>query len=136
MQQGDVLLFQSINDGDIAIENGITKMTTGLETAVYLSLFSPEDWFGNYTVDTDNERMQSRTDAIIIGKPQSSKNYQLLAQAAELDLKWLVDTGNADEITTQVYADKLNRVNIIVTIVQDSNTLNLTIPIEWGNNGG
>lgn len=136
MQQGDVLLFQAVDGGNIIVENGITQMTTGLETAVYLSLFSPEDWYGNDTVDDESERIQSQTEAIITGKPQTSKNYQLLDQAIQLDLKWLMDQNHADKIETSVSAAALNRVNISITITQDSNDLNLTIPIEWGNNGG
>lgn len=135
-QQGDVLLFQTVDDGNISIENGITQMTGGLETAVYLSLFAPEDWYGNDTIDDINEEMRARTESIIRNKPQTSKNYQLLDQAIQLDLKWLTDQNHADKIETSVSAAALNRVNINITITQDSNDLNLTIPIEWGNNGG
>lgn len=131
-QAGDVILFQTVDGGNIIVENGITQMTGGLETAVYLSLFAPADWHGNDTVDDNNERMQSQTEEIITGKPQTSKNYQLLDQAIQSDLKWLT----ADKIETSVSAAALNRVNINISITQDSNDLNLTIPVEWGNNGG
>ena len=38
-QQGDVLLFQTVDDGEINIENGVVEMSGGLETAAYLSLY-------------------------------------------------------------------------------------------------
>lgn len=135
MQEGDLLLFQSLDGGNINVDNGIVQMTQGLETAVYLSLFSPEDWYGNYTVDINSGKLQSKTDAIITTYPQTSKYYQLLTQAIDSDLKWLIDEGLANAITSSVTAEKLNRVNINITIEQDSGSTNLTLPVEWGNNG-
>ena len=39
IQQGDVKLIQTNDDGDINIINGVTEMSGGLETTVYLALF-------------------------------------------------------------------------------------------------
>jgi len=57
-QQGDVKLFQTTDDGDIYVVNGIVEMSGGLETSAYLSLFggnedddgsdgSPFSWWAN-----------------------------------------------------------------------------------------
>ena len=135
MQDGDVLLFQTLNAGNISITDGIVQMTQGLETAVYLSLFSPADWFCNEAAETPEERLSSETEAIINNKPQSSKNYQLLVQAIEADLKWLIDNGNANSIEASVSSDGLNRVIIGITIEQDSSSTNISVPVEWGANG-
>ncbi|AKU42583.1 hypothetical protein NVP1087A_29 [Vibrio phage 1.087.A._10N.261.45.F9] len=134
-QDGDVLLFQTLNDGNINIQNGLVQMTEGLETAVYMSLFSPDDWFGNEAVDTPEEKLSSQTEQVINNKPQSSKNYQLLVQAVEADLKWLVSNGNANSIDVSVTSGGLNRVMISITIEQDSSSNNITLPVEWGANG-
>ena len=59
MQQGDVLLTHTDDDGDIEVLNGLVTMAGGLETAVYLSLFganehdpggldSPQQYWGNW----------------------------------------------------------------------------------------
>ncbi|AUR87367.1 hypothetical protein NVP1100O_26 [Vibrio phage 1.100.O._10N.261.45.C3] len=135
MQEGDVLLFQTLNDSDMSITDGIVQMTQGLETAVYLSLFSPVDTYLNEAAETNDEKLSSQTEAIIQNKPQSSKNYQLLVQAVNADLKWLVINGNANSIDTSVSSDGLNRVIISITIEQDSSSTNITLPVEWGTNG-
>ncbi|AUR96483.1 hypothetical protein NVP1225O_31 [Vibrio phage 1.225.O._10N.261.48.B7] len=135
MQEGDVLLFQTLNDSDMSITDGIVQMTQGLETAVYLSLFSPVDTYLNEAAETNDEKLSSQTEAIIQKKPQSSKNYQLLVQAVNADLKWLVTNGNANSIDTSVSSDGLNRVIISITIEQDSSSTNITLPVEWGTNG-
>lgn len=134
-QDGDVLLFQTLNDGDLSITDGIVKMTQGLETAVYLSLFSPADTFLNEAADTKDEKLSSRTNDFIRNKAQSSKNYQLLVQAIEADLNWLIQNNHARSIDASVSSDGLNRVMISVVIEQDSGSTNLTIPVEWGANG-
>ena len=135
MQEGDVLLFQTLNDSDMSITDGIVQMTQGLETAVYLSLFSPVDTYLNEAAETNDEKLFSQAEAIIQNKPQSSKNYQLLVQAVNADLKWLVTNGNANSIDTSVSSDGLNRVIISITIEQDSGSTNITLPVEWGTNG-
>ncbi|AUR89533.1 hypothetical protein NVP1124O_32 [Vibrio phage 1.124.O._10N.286.49.B1] len=135
MQEGDVLLFQTLNDSDMSITDGIVQMTQGLETAVYLSLFSPVDTYLNEAAETNDEKLSSQAEAIIQNKPQSSKNYQLLVQAVNADLKWLVTNGNANSIDTSVSSDGLNRVIISITIEQDSSSTNITLPVEWGTNG-
>jgi len=131
-QEGDVLLFQTLDDGDLSITEGIVEMTGGLETAVYLSLFSPEDWFCNEAAQTPEHRLTSRTNDFINNKPQSSKNYQLLVQAVEADLKWLTKDKLAKSVSASVSSDGLNRVMIGVVIEQDSSSTNLNIPVEWG----
>lgn len=131
-QDGDVLLFQTLDDGDLSITDGIVEMTGGLETAVYLSLFSPEDWFCNEAAQTPEHRLTSRTNDFINNKPQSSKNYQLLVQAVEADLKWLIKDKLAKSVSASVSSDGLNRVMIGVVIEQDSGSTNLNIPVEWG----
>lgn len=134
MQEGDVLLYQTPDGGNINVEDGIVQMTQGLETAVYLSLFSPDDWYGNDTTDNESEKLHSETELIISKKPQTSKNYQLLVQAIESDLKWLTES-LANNVTASVSSDTLNRVNIDVTIEQDSGSTNLTYTVPWGSNG-
>lgn len=135
MQNGDVLLFQTLNGGDISITDGIAQMTQGLETAVYLSLFSPIDTYLNEAAETPDEKLSSQTEEVLNNKPQTSKNYQLLVQAVDADLKWLISNGSANSIEASAASDGLNRVIINISIEQDSGSTNITIPTDWGNNG-
>lgn len=132
-QDGDVLLFQTLNDGDMSITDGIVRMTQGLETAVYLSLFSPVDTYLNEAAETKDEKLSSKTDEVIQNKPQSSKNYQLLVQAVEADLNWLTQNNHARSVSASVSSDGLNRVIISIVIEQDSGSTNITVPVEWGS---
>lgn len=129
--QGDVLLFQTDDGGNISLTNGQIDMTTGLETAVYLSLFSPEDWFLNDIAETDDEKLSSETNKIIDTLPNVSGNYSLLEQANLMDLQWLIDNDYANEVTSSVSSDAINRVNIQINV--DKQILNFSE--GWNTNG-
>ena len=71
MQQGDVKLYQTNDGGEITVENGITEMSSGLETCAYLALFGGNEkdaggadlsktWWGNF--DESNQSGQYRAE--------------------------------------------------------------------------
>lgn len=128
--QGDVLLFQTTDGGEITVENNQIKLTEGLETAVYLSLFSPEDWFLNDIAETNEEKLSSETEQVIRNKPNVSKNYGLLEQAINNDLKWLTTGKYADAISVSVSSNQVNRVNINLTV--DSTVISFNV--GWASN--
>ncbi len=131
MQAGDVLLFQTTDGGNISLTNNQIDMTTGLETAVYLSLFSPEDWFLNDIAETDDEKLSSQTEQVIKNKPNVSSNYTLLEQAINNDLQWLLDSSRAKSISVGVSSNQINRVNISIEV--DEIILNFNE--GWETNG-
>lgn len=108
--EGDVLLIETPDGGDIVFESGLVKPCKDFSTAVYLSLFggNKEDagtvknrytWWANTLKETqENEKMASRFQAVITGLPLSVKNIRKAEAAALLDLGWLKSDGAADEI--------------------------------------
>lgn len=114
----DVLLFQTNNDGDIT--DGLT-LTTGLETAVYLSLFggnenddgtpgNPKAYWANVNTDEADQRQISRLQNLLAGLPATTGNLKRLNDAALADLAWL------DGVTVSSSIPQLNRVKITVDI--------------------
>jgi phage gp46-like protein len=108
--EGDLYLADTEDGGDIRVEEEFFVNDKTFNTAVYLSLFggNKEDagkiknsrsWWGNMLSGTaENEKMVSRFQAVIAGKPMTAKNIQEAENAAELDLKWLKSEGAADGI--------------------------------------
>jgi phage gp46-like protein len=129
--QGDVLLFQSLDGGEIKVENNQIVLTAGLESAVYLSLFSPADWFLNDVADTNEEKLSSETEQIVGRLPNVSKNYPLLEQAIKNDLSWLTSQKLAKSISASVSSNQINRVNIVINI----DGVELTFTEGWSTNG-
>ena len=137
-QEGDVILRQSNNDGDIIVQNGIVYMDGGLGTSAYLCLFGgneddPGDadttlsWWGNIGELPENQ-YRSRTQYLLQSLPATAANLRRLEDAVNADLEVLISSGAARSIETSVTIPELNRVNIDVNI--DGDTM-LTFAINW-----
>ena len=108
--EGDVLLIETPDGGDIVLEDGCIKACKDFSTAVYLSLFggnkddagtvkNRHTWWANTFKETpESEKVVSRFQAVITGLPLSVKNIRKAETAAALDLEWLKSDGVADEI--------------------------------------
>jgi phage gp46-like protein len=126
--EGDLLLEDSPDFGEIKIIDGLVKSDRAFGTAVYISLFggNKEDngkvknnktWWGNTLPGVgENEKMISRFQAIIFGLPMTSKNIQESETAARLDLKWIIDDGIADKISVTGRAAARNAFELTIQI--------------------
>lgn len=126
----DVLLFQTPDDGDINVENGIVELTPGFETAVYLSMFGgneedsggsedPNEWWGNL-LDTDPARhYRGETETILESMAAVPANLLKVQEAAKRDLQWLLDTNAASTVEVTASMPGLNRVGLVVTVQAD-----------------
>ena len=100
-QQGDVKLFQTDNEGDITVRDGVVEMGGGLETAAYLSLFggnedddgladNPKTWWGNLDEIDPAKQYRSETQNLLRGIPATSGNLRRIEDAASRDLAWFI----------------------------------------------
>lgn len=127
-QQGDVLLFQTDDDGDIIALNGLVAMSGGLETAAYLSLFggnedddgrdkNPSSWWGNISETDPAKQYRSETQNLMQSLPATAANLRQVEDAAKRDLAWFVEKGVASEVTAIATIPALNRVKVAVGII-------------------
>ena len=129
--EGDLLLIDTPDGGDIAIENGLIFDDPAFNTAVYLSLFggNKEDsgkvkncktWWGNTLGGiAENEKLVSRFQSIIAGLPMTTKNIVEAETAASLDLKWIIDEGIGEKITVSGNASGHNTFTLRVAVQLD-----------------
>ena len=108
--EGDVLLIETPDGGDVVIEDGLIKPCKDFSTAVYLSLFggnkddagtvkNRHTWWANTLKETpETEKVVSRFQAVITGLPLSVKNIRKAEIAAALDFERLTNEGVADGI--------------------------------------
>ncbi len=126
-QQGDVLLFQTDDDGDVTVENGLVEMSGGLETAAYLSLFGGNEdddgrdsnalsWWGNLGEDAPARQYRSETQHLVQALPATSGNLRRIEDAAGRDLAWFVESRVASSVSVSASMPGLNRVKLIVNI--------------------
>jgi len=126
--EGDLLLADTPDGGNISIENDLFVCDRAFRTAVYLSLFggNKEDsgkvknkktWWGNSIPGVnENEKLVSRFQAGIAGMPMTTKNIQEAENCARLDLRWIIDEGIGNEIEISGSAATRNKFALAVNI--------------------
>lgn len=130
-QQGDVLLFQTDNDGDISVESGLVAMSGGLETAAYLSLFggnedddgsadNPASWWGNLDETQPEREYHSETQHLLQALPATAANLRTVEDAARRDLAWMVSVGAATKIDVVATIPALNRIKLTIDVDGDT----------------
>ena len=94
---GMFFFFQTPDDGDICIVDGLIEMRPGLETMAYICLFggnkeddgsqkNPFTWWGN-TIETDDRlHIRSEFQYITESLPLTSNNILRAEEAAKRDL--------------------------------------------------
>lgn len=137
--EGDVLLSDSNDGGQITVVNGLVMPDRGFATAIYLSLFggcvedegkvdNDSTWWGNRLNGTrEDEKMVSRFQAFIRSVPLTSKNLTLATEYVIQDCEWMRDIGICDDIEAYINAINNNQIRIEVVLTK-SGTL-----IEKGN---
>lgn len=142
MQQGDILLFQTNDDGNINVVNGVVEMTGGFETAAYLSLFggddeddgrpeNPEKWWGNLDEIDPAFRYVSRTQNLLKGIPSTSANLKRIEDAVKEDLQWFLDKGIASLVEVAVSIPALNRIRIDINIIAEGEESSFSFTLNW-----
>lgn len=136
----DVLLRQTNDGGEIAVENGLVLLSDGLETSVYLSLFGGNQddgadvaserlqWWGNVDEPLVERRYRSETQHVLRALPAVPRNLRRIEQAASRDLAWMVEQGIAQSVEVAATIPTLNRVRVEVSIV----TLTQQIQLVFG----
>jgi phage gp46-like protein len=136
--EGDLMLTDTMDGGETAVEDGLFMNEGSFGTAVYLSLFggnkddagrvrSSSEWWGNTIRGTpETEKMTSRFQAVIQGLPMTTKNIAECEEAALLDLAWLKAEGAVDEIIVDGRVGGKNRFYFTVELKASGESV-------WGN---
>lgn len=127
IQQGDVKLYQILDDGDVVIEDGIAEMNGGLGTAAYLSLFGGNEddngrpgnslsWWGNFLEDNPSGKYTSELQHLTQTLPLITGNLRRIEDAALRDLGWFLSERIASSVIVEASIPDVNRVDITVRI--------------------
>ena len=129
----DVLLYDTLDGGELALDGSSIVLTTGLDTAVYLSLFggneydtglsddSSDQWWGNLLETDTSKHLRGQLQALLLSTAPNSGNLQRFRDAANNDLRWLTSKGLAKSIDVQVRVLKVQQLQIDISIVINGN---------------
>jgi len=135
--EGDVLLFNTANAGEITFINGQPIMTGGFDTAAYLCLFggnllddglagNKNTWWANYNINQPHKRYVSRLQNLIRGLPLITGNLRRIEEAAKADLQGFVIEGVASKVEARATIPKLNFCELIITITSSEGEVSET----------
>ncbi len=127
IQQGDAHLFQTDNDGDISVTDGIVEMVGGLQNLAYLCLFggnedddgsqdSQRGYWGNLLETDIDFKLISKTQFLLRSIPAISANLLRIEDAANSDLAVFLNKNIASSVEVAVSIPALNRIKIVVNI--------------------
>lgn len=142
MQEGDVYLFQTDDNGDIEAVSGVVTMRPGLETSAYLSLFggneqddgradNPLQYWANYGQQEPGQQERSELQYLLRSIPSIPANLRRLEDAANSDLSWMLTQGLATGVSVTATMPGLNRVNILVEIEAQGTPSALNFAANW-----
>lgn len=141
-QQGDVRLYQILDDGDIVVKNGIAEMNGGLGTAAYLSLFGGNEddngrpnnslqWWGNFIEIDPSKRYTSELQNLMQSLPLITGNLRRIEDAATRDLKWFLTENIASRVEVEASIPGINRVDITVKIEANGQESTFQFTENW-----
>jgi phage gp46-like protein len=113
---GDIRLTPTADGGDITWTNGQPDMDQGIETAVYLSLFSGPDWWGN-AIAGQYERAESALEALL-SRTLTVQTMLDAEEAARQALAWMVPAGVAAKVAVSASLPALGWLALQVTVTQ------------------
>lgn len=129
-QQGDVLLFQTTDDGNIDVTGGVVEMSGGLQTAAYLSLFGGNEddaggsdtaltWWANLDEGRPERQYRSETQNTLQALVAVPANLRRVEDAANRDLDWMLSRGVAVSLTVSASMPGLNKIKLTINIDGD-----------------
>lgn len=142
MQQGDPLLFNTLDGGEISSVNGQFEMSSGLGNAAYLSLFGGNEddaggddtrlqYWANFAETEPEKRYRSETQFLLRSIPATSANLLKIEKAAERDLAWFVEVDAATAVDVIATIPALNKILITVSIVANGDAETFPFLENW-----
>lgn len=132
---GDLMLYPTMDGGDVILRGGQPNMDDGLSTAAYISLFGGDYW-GNSIAPDNSHKLTGNVQKVMDGKFKGPQTLLDLQAAAQTDLQWMLDDGVASSVTAVATLPLPNQALLVVTITQPGSGVQaLKYAINWTNQG-
>lgn len=144
---GDLLLKDTLDGGEISLQNGEFVMESGYRNALTLSLLGGNElddgteknsntWWGNFLANTSkSEKYISEFQNLIRSLPLTTKNIVLAEKAAQRDLTWLIDEKIADDVSVSIKAIDLKKIDMQINVTKNGDVIaDENFDMEWEAN--
>ena len=141
-QQGDVILKQTPDDGEITVQDGFVFMDGGILTMAYLCLFggNEEDdgnsqnalqYWGNRDETNKSRQYRSELQYLSTKIPLVSGNLPRINDAAKRDLQVFLDDGIATELSVESSIPALNTLQLDINLFAFGEEQKLSFTENW-----
>ena len=131
---GDIALMLGADGGYIDYIGGQPVMDAGgLETAVNISLFTQDGWWGNalYSNDTDSQ-IGSDFEERVMSKSIDTLYLRDIEEAGKEALQWMINVSLAQSVETEALWPELDTILYDILITKpDNTTLRLRYELNW-----
>lgn len=133
IKESDVFLYPTPDGANLQFEGGQPLMEDGFDTAIYLSLVGPSDWWGN-TYATDPEVFQGPiSDLLLTGALNNQKRLDIIAKAETL-LAWMVRAGIMKSVTASAFIETPEQIKLTLLFTEpDGQQQEKKYRITWTN---
>ncbi len=123
----DILLQDNGDGAEVVLQGGDLKGDGTLYTSVYLSLFNGDNFSNVFEEhESDGEFEEA------LNLPITKQNLKTVEKKANKSLKWMIDDGIADEVTSFAYGGLENKINVDITITEP-NGIEQSFAVVWEN---
>lgn len=127
---GSVFLTEGEIGGNIKYVDGQPIMDTGLESSVYISLFSNDFW-GNEIAENNSEKLEEGLDIFSNSKATNQTRLSIIARAQNL-LNWMITDKIADKIEIDAVVD-ISKIQLIISVIKNNLSKDFKYYINWVN---
>lgn len=140
----DILLYETLDGGNISIQNNDIALTDSIWNQIYIGLFGGNyqqntddnvlddeqrfDWWANTFISDIDEQLNSETERILNTVALNSAGRLTIEQAVKNDLSFLSKLG---DVTVEVSLPKLNTVQIDISIQEPEEITDKKFRIIW-----
>lgn len=134
LYSGDVYLFNTLDGGEIDFKNGQPILDQGLETAVYISVFSKASWQNDLDFNNISRQTNSRFEEILFGTLTNQSRLNAI-RFAEDSLLWLKKDRIADKIEIDAFIINGSKLLTVIDIFKpnEKNALTFKFITNWEN---
>ena len=141
-QQGDVLIYQAADGGELAMQGGVLALTGGFESAVYLSLFGGNrdddgreqnrmNWWGNLSESNPARQYRSETQYLILRLNPTSGNLLRIEDAMRADLGWFLTENIVSDLETGARIPRKDELQLNVVLFAEGDEQSFSFTENW-----
>lgn len=128
--EGDPKLLSSQDGIDFNVTGGQPEMDTGLQNAVFLSLFTSPGWIGNALAESESEKYTEDFQQILTRKLDNQTRLDAMAYA-KAALEWMVTDKIVKSISVNAEIPKTGFLAIEIKLEQNEKSISFIYTINW-----